>query len=93
MEGGSAKTVVSSVTRRISHFFRWSARASCTSAGGFRSWNADSMRECVWLISRWRKALAARLYNERRVAAVDEADEVPLRGTDLVELLRVVCDG
>jgi hypothetical protein len=65
-------TVASSVMRNISHFLRWDANESEASYddGGWMIANAEESRECVCAKSRWRNARAARLYSERRVAAV-----------------------
>ena len=41
-------------------------------------------------MSRCRNALAALLYNERSVVAVDDAEALPFSDTDLDELLSVV---
>lgn len=76
--------VDSKVMRRISHFRRSSDKTSSSLFGGFRIENADRRRLCVVSRSRRTKALAARVYNERKVALVDVcgADEESCAGTN-----------
>lgn len=82
--------------RNRSHFPRCEASRSETSVdGGSRREKADVMRECVCSISLCTNARAARLYNDRKVAAevvvlVVGKAKLPFSGITLAEYSVVV---